>query len=43
MQTDSDRRRDYAEGFGLADPAPGAAYGDYQSKPIEAGQSRDVV
>jgi hypothetical protein len=43
MQTDSDRRRDYAEGFGLAAPAPGAEYGDYKSEPIPPNRSRDVV
>ena len=43
MQSDSDRRRDYAEGFGLADPVSGAAYGDYQSAAILKGAARDVV
>jgi len=42
MITDQERRRDYAEGFGLA-ALDYDDYGDYQSEPIPGNGSKDVV
>ena len=43
MQTDDVRRADFASGFGLETVAGGHPHGQYSSRPILGGESRDVV